>query len=139
MEKPARLLHILRIFYCLFCSHEEYAAVHNGFMLSRLRFTIAGSGRHSKRDLLHFLPTFLSLSHLTVGQKRSHQKGNMANDLHTNLLIHNEYVPSSTGETLIIYDPTTHEIISDKIQVTSEQDVDNVVSAAKKAFPYGTK
>jgi aldehyde dehydrogenase (NAD+) len=60
----------------------------------------------------------------------------MANtDLQTNLFINNEYVPSSTGETLTIYNPSIDELVTDKVQVASEQDIDAAVSAAKKAFP----
>jgi aldehyde dehydrogenase (NAD+) len=55
--------------------------------------------------------------------------------IQTNLFINNEYVPSSTGETLTIYNPTTDELVTDKAQVASEADVDNAVAAAKKAFP----
>ena len=56
-------------------------------------------------------------------------------DLQTNLFINNEYVPSSTSETLTIYNPSTDELVTDKVQVASEQDVDAAVAAAKKAFP----
>lgn len=59
----------------------------------------------------------------------------MGADFQTNLFINNEYVPSSTGETLTIYNPSTEELVSDKVQVASEADVDNAVAAAKKAFP----
>jgi len=59
----------------------------------------------------------------------------MGVDIQTNLFINNEYVPSSTGETLSIYNPSTDELVTDKVQVASEADIDNAVAAAKKAFP----
>jgi aldehyde dehydrogenase (NAD+) len=46
-----------------------------------------------------------------------------------------QYVPSSSGETLSIYSPNDDSLVTDKIQVASEQDVDNAVKAARAAFP----
>ncbi|KAK7883718.1 hypothetical protein LTR67_011007 [Exophiala xenobiotica] len=53
----------------------------------------------------------------------------------TNLFINNEYIPSSSGETLTIYSPYDDTVVTDKIQVASEADVDRAVAAAKAAFP----
>jgi aldehyde dehydrogenase (NAD+) len=44
-------------------------------------------------------------------------------------------VPSSTGETLTIHNPSDDSLVSDKIQVASEADVDKAVAAAKAALP----
>lgn len=55
--------------------------------------------------------------------------------LQTNLFINNEYVPSSSGETLTIYSPNDDSVVTDKVQIASEADVDRAVAAAKKAFP----
>ena len=54
--------------------------------------------------------------------------------IQTNLFINNEYLPSSTGETLSIYSPSDDSLVSDQIQVASEADVDKAVAAAKAAF-----
>lgn len=44
-------------------------------------------------------------------------------------------MPSSTGETLTIYSPNDDSLVTDKIQVAGEADVDNAVKAAKAALP----
>ena len=44
-------------------------------------------------------------------------------------------MPSSTGETLTIYNPNDDSLVTDKVQVASEADIDNAVAAAKAAFP----
>ncbi|KAK1018027.1 hypothetical protein LTR54_001873 [Friedmanniomyces endolithicus] len=46
-----------------------------------------------------------------------------------------QYVPSSKGETLSIYSPNDDSLVTDKVQVASEADVDRAVDAAKAAFP----
>ncbi|KAJ6178236.1 hypothetical protein N7519_008697 [Penicillium mononematosum] len=53
----------------------------------------------------------------------------------TNLFIKGKYVPSSTKETLTIYSPNDDSIVTDKIQVASEADVNAAVKAAEVAFP----
>ncbi|KAK0939482.1 hypothetical protein LTR29_008978 [Friedmanniomyces endolithicus] len=55
--------------------------------------------------------------------------------IQTNLFINGEYVPSSKGETLSIYSPNDDSLVTDKVQVASEADVDRAVDAAKAAFP----
>ncbi|KAK5724503.1 hypothetical protein LTR15_004548 [Elasticomyces elasticus] len=55
--------------------------------------------------------------------------------IQTNLFINGEYVPSSKGETLSIYNPNDDSLVTDKVQVASEADVDRAVDAAKAAFP----
>ena len=44
-------------------------------------------------------------------------------------------MPSSTGETLTIYNPNDDSLVTDKVQVASEADIDKAVAAAKAAFP----
>ncbi|KAK5136798.1 hypothetical protein LTR08_002094 [Meristemomyces frigidus] len=56
-------------------------------------------------------------------------------DIQTSLFINGQYVPSSSGKTLTIYNPTDNSIVTDKVQVASEADVDSAVAAAKAAFP----
>ncbi|KAK5123545.1 hypothetical protein LTR85_002583 [Meristemomyces frigidus] len=56
-------------------------------------------------------------------------------DIQTNLFINGEYVPSSSGKTLSIYSPNDESLVTDKVQVASESDVDKAVAAAKAAFP----
>jgi aldehyde dehydrogenase (NAD+) len=56
-------------------------------------------------------------------------------DLQTNLFINGEYSPSSSGDTLAIYSPVDDSVVSDRVQVASEADVDRAVAAARAAFP----
>lgn len=44
-------------------------------------------------------------------------------------------MPSSSGETLSIYSPNDDSLVTDKVQVASEADIDHAVAAAKAAFP----
>ena len=46
-----------------------------------------------------------------------------------------QYRPSSSGETLSIYNPHDDELITKDVQVASEKDVDDAVAAAKAAQP----
>ncbi|EXJ95887.1 hypothetical protein A1O1_01012 [Capronia coronata CBS 617.96] len=46
-----------------------------------------------------------------------------------------QYVDSSSGESLAIYNPNDDTLVSDKVQVAAEADVDQAVAAAKAAFP----
>ncbi|EMC99656.1 hypothetical protein BAUCODRAFT_30030 [Baudoinia panamericana UAMH 10762] len=55
--------------------------------------------------------------------------------IQTDLFINGEYVPSSSGETLSIYNPNDDSLVTDKVQAASEKDIDNAVAAAKAAFP----
>jgi aldehyde dehydrogenase (NAD+) len=59
----------------------------------------------------------------------------MSSSLQTNLFINGSYVPSSSGETLAIHNPADDSLVSDKVQVASEADVDRAVDAARAAFP----
>ncbi|KAK3714075.1 hypothetical protein LTR37_008104 [Vermiconidia calcicola] len=52
-----------------------------------------------------------------------------------NLFINGKYRPSSSGETLSIYNPNDDSLVTDKVQVASEKDIDDAVAAAKEAFP----
>lgn len=56
-------------------------------------------------------------------------------EMQLNLFINNEYVPSSTGETCTIYNPSDDSLVTDKVQVAGEADVDRAVACAKAAFP----
>jgi len=56
-------------------------------------------------------------------------------DYRTELFINGEYVKGSTGETLTIHSPADDSLVTDKIHVAGEKDIDNAVAAAKKAFP----
>lgn len=55
--------------------------------------------------------------------------------IQTNLFINNEYVPSSSGETFSIHNPSDDTLVTDKVQSASEADVDKAVAAARAAFP----
>ncbi|KAM5382490.1 hypothetical protein ACJZ2D_002494 [Fusarium nematophilum] len=55
-------------------------------------------------------------------------------DFETGLFINNEYVPSSTGETITVYDPANGNLVTDQVQVAGREDVDKAVAAAKAAF-----
>ena len=46
-----------------------------------------------------------------------------------------QYVPSSTGESLTIHNPMDDSVVTDKVQVASEEDVNKAVDAAKAAYP----
>jgi len=56
-------------------------------------------------------------------------------NIQTNLFINGKYMPSSSGETLSIYSPNDDSLVTDKVQVASEADIDHAVAAAKAAFP----
>ena len=51
------------------------------------------------------------------------------------MLTAKQYAPSSSGETLTIYNPNDDSLVSDKVQIAGEADVDNAVKAAKAALP----
>lgn len=57
--------------------------------------------------------------------------------LQTSLFINNAYVPStlSSGETLTIHNPSDDSLVTDKVAIASEADVDRAVEAARNAFP----
>ncbi|KAK4579889.1 hypothetical protein LTR86_000090 [Recurvomyces mirabilis] len=55
--------------------------------------------------------------------------------MQTNLFINGEYVPSSSGETITIHSPSDDSLVSDKVQIAGEAEVDSAVRAAKAAFP----
>ncbi|BCS17198.1 uncharacterized protein APUU_10026S [Aspergillus puulaauensis] len=52
----------------------------------------------------------------------------------TGLYINGKYVPSSTGETLTIYNPNDETLVSNRCQAANEVDVNKAVGAAKAAF-----
>ncbi|KAK5166889.1 uncharacterized protein LTR77_007618 [Saxophila tyrrhenica] len=55
--------------------------------------------------------------------------------MQTNLFINGEYRPSSSGETLSVHNPSDDSLVTDKVQVASEKDIDDAVAGAKAAFP----
>lgn len=56
-------------------------------------------------------------------------------DIQTQLFINGKYSPSSSGETLTIHNPADDSLVTDKVQIASEADVDRAVEAARAAFP----
>lgn len=59
----------------------------------------------------------------------------MAPPLRTDLFINGQYVESSSKERLSIHSPVDDSLVTDNVQIASEQDVDAAVDAAEKAFP----
>ncbi|KAI9695144.1 MAG: hypothetical protein M1820_008850 [Bogoriella megaspora] len=57
--------------------------------------------------------------------------------LQTQLFINNEYVDAKSSETIKVTNPATDEIVTDKVQVAGEADIDAAVDAATKAFKEG--
>ncbi|KAK5110014.1 hypothetical protein LTR62_006381 [Meristemomyces frigidus] len=55
--------------------------------------------------------------------------------MQTNLFINGEYVPGSGSETITIHSPSDDSLVTDKVQIATEKDVDAAVAAAKAAFP----
>lgn len=53
----------------------------------------------------------------------------------TRLFINGEYIEGTGKEILSIHSPNDDSLVTDKVQVASEQDVDKAVAAAKAAFP----
>ncbi|GIZ47895.1 hypothetical protein CKM354_001097300 [Cercospora kikuchii] len=53
----------------------------------------------------------------------------------TRLFIDGQYVDASSPERLSVRNPDNDDLVTDQIQVATQQDVDNAVAAAKKAFP----
>ncbi|KAK0854850.1 hypothetical protein LTR91_017749 [Friedmanniomyces endolithicus] len=51
------------------------------------------------------------------------------------LVINNEYVDSKNSKKLSVYNPKNGELIADDVPLAGEQDVDEAVAAAEKAFP----
>ncbi|KAG8165588.1 hypothetical protein KVR01_004140 [Diaporthe batatas] len=57
---------------------------------------------------------------------------------HTQLFINNEYVDCKNSKTMSVYNPATGELVSDKIPVAGEDDVNAAVDAANAAFAAGS-
>jgi aldehyde dehydrogenase (NAD+) len=51
------------------------------------------------------------------------------------LVINNEYVDSKNSKKLTVYNPKDGSLIADDVPLAGEQDVDEAVAAAEKAFP----
>ena len=58
-----------------------------------------------------------------------------AANLPTQLYINNEYVNSTAGKKLSVYNPKDGTLVSDQVILAGEQDVDAAVTAAEAAFP----
>ena len=56
-------------------------------------------------------------------------------EIKAELFINGQYRPSSSGETLTIHNPNDDSLVTDKVQVAGERDVEDAVAAAKAAFP----
>ncbi|KAM0724131.1 hypothetical protein Q7P37_000012 [Cladosporium fusiforme] len=59
----------------------------------------------------------------------------MTAEIQVNIFINNDYSPSTSNETLTIHNPTDDSLVTDKVSVASEADVDRAVAAARAAFP----
>ncbi|OQV08751.1 hypothetical protein CLAIMM_12974 [Cladophialophora immunda] len=55
--------------------------------------------------------------------------------LPTELFIENDFVPSRAGKTLSIFNPKDGSLVSDKVSVAAEEDVEIAVRAAENALP----
>ncbi|KAH8670383.1 aldehyde dehydrogenase X mitochondrial precursor [Tricladium varicosporioides] len=51
------------------------------------------------------------------------------------LFINNEYVVSNNSKKFSVYNPKDGSLVADDVALANEQDVDNAVAAAEKAFP----
>jgi aldehyde dehydrogenase (NAD+)/retinal dehydrogenase len=62
----------------------------------------------------------------------------LASDI-TNLYINGEYIEPKAGKTYTLYNPTDDSVVSDRIPIAEETDVDAAVDAAEIAFngPWG--
>ena len=58
-----------------------------------------------------------------------------AANLPAQLYINNEYVNSTAGKKLSVYNPKDGTLVSDQVILAGEQDVDAAVTAAEAAFP----
>lgn len=58
-----------------------------------------------------------------------------AKKLPTQLFINNEYVDSKGSKKLSVHNPKDNKLVSDQVPIAGEQDVDEAVAAAEKAFP----
>lgn len=61
------------------------------------------------------------------------------NNLPKQNFINNEYVSPSNDDKLNLYDPADGSLIADDVPLSGQQDVDNAVDAAEKAFPAWRK
>lgn len=52
----------------------------------------------------------------------------------TNLYINGEYIEPKAGKTYTLYNPTDDSVVSDRIPIAEEADVDAAVDAAESAF-----
>lgn len=51
------------------------------------------------------------------------------------LVINNEYVDSKNSKKLTVHNPKDGSVVADDVPLAGEQDVDEAVAAAEKAFP----
>jgi aldehyde dehydrogenase (NAD+) len=62
-----------------------------------------------------------------------------AKNLPQKLFINNEYVDSKSGKFLTVFNPKDESLVSDKIPLANEHDVDAAVDAAEAALPAWKK
>lgn len=62
-----------------------------------------------------------------------------AKNLPTKLFVNNEYVDSKGSKKLSVFNPKDTKLVSDQVPLAGEQDVDEAVAAAEKAFPAWKK
>jgi aldehyde dehydrogenase (NAD+) len=58
-----------------------------------------------------------------------------AKNLPQQLFINNEYVDSKSGKFLTVFNPKDESLVSDKVPLANDQDVDAAVAAAEAALP----
>ncbi|KAH7131719.1 Aldehyde/histidinol dehydrogenase [Dactylonectria estremocensis] len=56
----------------------------------------------------------------------------------TQLFINNEYVVAKNPKTISVYSPTTGALVSDKVPIAAEEDVNAAVNYAQEAFEHGS-
>ncbi|KAF2103934.1 aldehyde dehydrogenase [Rhizodiscina lignyota] len=57
-----------------------------------------------------------------------------AKNYETRLFINNEFVDAKSGQTFSVYDPADDSLVTDKVQIAGEADVDAAVDAAHAAY-----
>ena len=62
-----------------------------------------------------------------------------AKNLPKQIFINNEYVQSKSSKKLTLHNPKDDSLIADDVPLAGEQDVDDAVAAAEKAFPAWKK
>lgn len=60
-------------------------------------------------------------------------------NLPTKIFINNEYIDAKSSKTFSVYNPKDNSLVSDKVPLSGEHDVDAAVAAAEAAFPAWKK